>query len=111
EGIMTTTATYGKSVIPTEDPFASRYAGLFGNTSGASAIIAGAAILLQSRYEAKTGKRLTNVTNPLQNMRAVLSAPDTATKQRLVSIPKVAPTDPIGVMPDMSKIIIKLGLA
>ncbi len=109
EGIMTTTATYGDP--ETEDPFASRYAGLFGGTSGASAIIAGAAILLQSRHEAKKGARLTNAADPRQNMRAVLSAPDTGTKQKLVPISATVPTDPIGVMPEMSKIIGKLGLA
>ncbi len=109
EGIMTTTATYGEP--ETEDPFASRYAGLFGGTSGASAIIAGAAILLQSRHEVKKGARLTNTNDPRQNMRAVLSASDTGTRQKFFPVSATVLTDPIGVMPEMSKIIGKLGLA
>lgn len=108
EGIMTTTATYGEP--ETEDDFASRYSNKFGGTSGASAIIAGAALLLQSLYQSNNGgKRLLNVSDPAENMRAILSAPDTGTKQKIAPTPSSA-IDHIGVMPDLKKIISKCGL-
>jgi len=84
-----------------------KYARLFGGTSSASAIIAGAALLLQSLYEARKGERLLpNVDDPMKNIRAILSEPTTGALQRLNS-----PPDPIGVMPDLKRIISKLGLA
>jgi hypothetical protein len=100
EGIVTT--------IPpeSETTAAGEYTDSFGGTSGASAIIAGAALLLQSLYQAKLGERLLpNTDDPLRNMRAVLSDPSTGTGQKLDG-----PRDPIGVMPDLRKIIDKLGL-
>lgn len=70
------------------------YKNSFGLTSGASAIIAGAAILLQGRYKATHCQPLSP-----QEMRALLSNPDTATPQ----------ADPMngnnGVMPDLKLIL------
>jgi len=92
---------------PRETSGSDRYAVLFGGTSGASAIIAGAALLLQSLYEARKGERLLpNVDDPMKNIHAILSDPATGTQQRLNF-----PLDPIGVMPDLKKIISRLGLA
>ena len=70
------------------------YAANFGQTSGASAIIAGAATLLQSWNRKIHGNPLTP-----EEMRAALTNPDTATPQALVA------TDLIGVMPDVAAIV------
>lgn len=80
--------------------------GLWGDTSGASAIIAGAALSLQGRAEKWLGRRL----SPLQ-VRRILSNPATGT---LIgsSVPPPNPDVPpdwnqakIGVMPDLKAII------
>jgi serine protease len=99
EGIVTTTTGYGD--LGPETTSASKYTRLFGGTSGAAAIVAGAALLLQSLYQSRRGGRLSP-----PDMRVALSDAATGTGQRLGS-----PTDPIGVMPDLRKIIHKLGLA
>jgi len=66
----------------------------FGQTSGASAIIAGAAALVQSWYKSAFGEALTP-----EEMRNILSNPETSTPQALVS------NDSICVMPDVGAII------
>jgi hypothetical protein len=65
----------------------------FGGTSGASPIITGAALLVQSRAEAQSGSRF----SPRQ-MRAILSDPATGTP------PDVGEATQIGVMPDLAAI-------
>jgi len=70
------------------------YTSTFTNTSAASPIISGAALILQGMYEANTAKRL----SPFQ-MRALLSDPTTGTAQG----GDVAGN--IGVMPDLRSII------
>jgi serine protease len=104
EGIATTSWQLSDLGVGTPP---SKYTKSFGGTSGASAIIAGAALLLQSLYEARNGERLLpNIDDPMKNIRAILSDPATGTPQRLNS-----PPDPIGVMPNLKKIICKLGFA
>lgn len=83
EGIRTCTPLLGTSA----------YAD-FGGTSGASAIIAGAAALVQSVAVARTGFRLTP-----DKLRALLANPDPA-----VNTPHVGPKR-IGVMPNLRTII------
>jgi serine protease len=106
EDIVTASTTYGEP-----NNGLSRYTygynvPRFGGTSGASAIIAGAALLLQSLHKAKKGARLLpDVPDPSKNMRAVLSDTETGTGQQLNYA-----SDPIGVMPDLKSIIQKLGL-
>ncbi len=70
------------------------YTGNFGETSGATAVIAGAAAVVQSWYKAWCGQPL----SPAQ-MRAILSNPATATRQANVD------GEPIGVMPDLKRIM------
>ncbi|MFL5542016.1 MAG: S8 family serine peptidase [Longimicrobiaceae bacterium] len=70
-----------------------QYTHKFGGTSAASAIIAGAAILVQARHKAKTGGPL-----PPLDLRAMLAEPTTGTAQG----PKQGN---IGVMPDLSRIV------
>lgn len=70
------------------------YTSVFQNTSAASPIVTGAAIILQGMYEANTGTRL----SPLQ-MRALLSDPATGTAQG------GGVAGNIGVMPDLQAII------
>jgi len=70
------------------------YTEVFGGTSGASPMITGAALILQGKYEATTGTRL----SPLQ-MRSLLSNPATGTDQG----PDTAGY--ISVMPDLRAII------
>jgi hypothetical protein len=77
----------------------SRYTDDFENTSAASPIIVGAALVVQGIYEATTGTRF----SPTQ-MRAILSNPTTGTAQG------TAVAGNIGVMPDLSLIIPTLGL-
>lgn len=72
----------------------STYTDTFVNTSAASPIIAGVAIIIQGTYEANTGTRL----SPLQ-MRALLSDPATGTAQG------GGVAGNIGVMPDLQDII------
>lgn len=73
------------------------YTEQFSQTSGASAIIAGAATVVQSWVKARCIKPLTST-----QMRSVLSNPNTGTPQSNISI---SPPDPIGVMPDLKKIL------
>lgn len=73
---------------------AESYASSFGETSGASAIIAGAAAVIQSWLKNATG----DVFDSLQ-MRKTLSAPSTSTPQVLQA------GKPIGVMPDLKAIV------
>jgi len=70
------------------------YASNFGQTSGASAIIAGAAALVQSWYKSQNGAPLSAA-----DMRTLLSSAADGT-------PQVLPAgDPIGVMPNLAAII------
>jgi len=71
-----------------------RYTGAFGGTSGASAIIAGAALLVQGLHLKATGSLL----SPAQ-MRSILSNPATGTPQGATVLGH------IGVMPDLRQII------
>ena len=71
------------------------YTGNFGETSGATAVIAGAAALVQSWYKSACGGA---PLGPAQ-MRAILSNPDTGTPQVNVN------GQPIGVMPDLDSIM------
>jgi hypothetical protein len=89
------------------DPFANdRYSGAFSGTSSAGAIIAGAALLVQSRFRALTGGPL----SPGQ-MRALLSDAATGTPQvRELSDPPGPPTKLIGVMPDLKRVLSEAGL-
>jgi hypothetical protein len=75
------------------------YTGEFGNTSGAAAIVAGAALVLQWKYQS-TGSRL----SPLQ-MRRLLSDPDLGTPQGPLDEDKT-----IGVMPNLPKLFEELDL-
>lgn len=70
------------------------YGAVFGETSAASAIIAGAAALVQSWHKGTTGSSLTSA-----EMRTKLSNPETGTPQVLVS------GEPIGVMPNVHAIV------
>jgi len=92
EGIVTT--GYGLPGDPADVNH--RYTNSFGGTSGASAIIAGAALILQGKYQATApaGGRL----SPKQ-MRALLSDPATGTAQSR------AVPGRIGVMPNLRAII------
>lgn len=103
EGIATTSTIndeLGPSLdAPSPPDTKSKYTNSFGGTSGAGAIIAGVALLLQSRYQDKNGgARLLNFEAPLRDMRAILSTHGTASP------------DPIGVMPDLRLIFTQLGL-
>ena len=70
------------------------YASNFGQTSGASAIIAGAAALIQSWYKSHNIAPLSAT-----DMRDLLSNPNSGTAQVLLA------NDPIGVMPNLDDII------
>lgn len=70
------------------------YASNFGQTSGASAVIAGAAALVQSWHKSRNGTPLSAA-----DMRTLLSSASTGTPQVLLS------NDPIGVMPNLAAII------
>ncbi len=74
--------------------------GNFGDTSGASAIIAGAALSLQGMAEAQLGYRF----SPLQ-IRSILNNPDPATGGGTPS--KDPDNDKLGVMPDLRNIVEK----
>jgi hypothetical protein len=83
------TAGYGDLAVP------GRYTDDFGGTSGASAIIAGAALIIQGVHAARhSGSRLTPA-----EMRALLSNPATATPQG------GGVAGNIGVMPNLEAII------
>lgn len=69
------------------------YTSAFGGTSGASPIITGAALILQSIYQHLNGKLLTS-----QEMRSILSNPVTGT-------PQGPEPGHIGVMPNLRSII------
>ena len=88
---------WGQNVWSAGDPLGAfgvdRYSGGFSGTSSAGAIIAGAALLLQSRFLALTGGPL----SPSQ-VRAMLSDPATGT-------PRSPGTEPIGVMPDLRQVL------
>jgi hypothetical protein len=86
---LTTTGNYDESP-------AALYTSKFGGTSGASAIIAGAAIAVQSMVHAAGKNRLT----PPQ-LRKILSNPDTGTNSHDPLL------DKIGVMPDLKQIFQK----
>ena len=72
----------------------STYTDSFGGTSGASPMVAGAAIIVQGMYEANTGTRI----SPLQ-MRALLANPMMGTRQGRGA------RGAIGVMPNLRAII------
>ena len=94
---------WGQNVWSAGDPLAAfsvdRYTGGFNGTSSAGAIIAGAALLLQSRFRSLTGGAL----SPTQ-VRAMLSDPATGT-------PRSPGTEPIGVMPDLRRVLAAAQLA
>jgi hypothetical protein len=71
-----------------------QYTRSFGGTSSSAAILAGAALLVQSTAQARLGCRLTP-----DRIRALLSSPSTGTAS---SHPA---EDRIGVMPDLRKIL------
>ncbi len=103
ENIATTATRIGElgasPDAPTPADSKSRYTNSFGGTSGAAAIIAGVALLLQSRYQDKNGgTRLLNFETPLRDMRTILSTRGTASP------------DPVGVMPDLKRIFMEIGL-
>lgn len=103
EDIATTSTMSGElgasPDAPTPPDSKSKYTNSFGGTSGAGAIIAGVALLLQSRYQNKNGgARLLNLEAPLRDIRAILSTRGTPSP------------DPIGVMPDLKRIFTELGL-
>lgn len=100
-GADVTTAGYGD---PTSGTVRTQtYTDSFDGTSAATAIIAGAAALVQSIHaEATGGARL----SPLQ-MRRLLSAAETGTPQYVA--PGVV-RQPIGVMPDLRRVVVALGL-
>jgi len=98
EGVVTTSTTNGELGSSPDDP-KSKYTNSFRGTSSAAAIVAGAALLLQSRYqEKKEGARLLNFEEPLKDMRTILST-------RGIPSP-----DPIGRMPDLKAIFTDPGL-
>jgi serine protease len=102
EGIVTT-STKSNELGPSPDSLhtdpKSKYTNSFGGTSGAAAIIAGVALLLQSKYQEKNGgARLLNFEEPLKDMRKILSTHGTPSP------------DPIGVMPDLKAIFTVPGL-
>ena len=84
--------------------------GFFGDTSGASAIIAGAALSLQGMHEKHFGRRLHS-----REIRKILSDPVTGTIAGSNTAPPNAPLPPnwnqhqIGVMPDLRAISVKIG--
>jgi subtilase family protein len=71
----------------------------FGGTSGAAAIIAGAALALQSIAEAKTNPKGRFSPTQLRDLFKKLGTPS-----------KDPPNDKIGVMPDLKKILQSLGM-
>lgn len=88
--------------VMTYDPFAnSGYASSFDGTSSASAIVAGAALLVEGAVQAKTGSRL----GPAE-LRALLA--DTTPNGNTPSNNPAA--DQIGVMPNLKYILQKLGI-
>lgn len=87
--------TCGYGDLAGSEGAADSYTSNFGQTSGAAAIIAGAAALLQSWHKAVTGEALT----PLA-MRKALADPMSGTRQIDVQ------TDgPIGVMPNLQSVV------
>jgi hypothetical protein len=86
--------TAGYGTIAGQSGSVDSYTSNFGQTSGASAIIAGAAALVQSWHKSAFGATLTPAA-----MRQILSKPETATPQAL------AAGDHIGVMPDVGAIV------
>lgn len=86
--------TTGKGDIAGSSGSTDSYCDSFGHTSGATAIIAGAAAVVQSWYRAFLFCPL----SPTQ-MRRVLKNPNTGTPQSGLA------GDPIGVMPDLSRIM------
>ena len=95
--------TTGFGYIDPAAPDNAKYTYWFDGTSGAAAIIAGAALIVQGMYQATppAGGRLT----PSQ-MRALLSDPATGTRQGDIALGQ-----PIGVMPNLRAILeMTLGL-
>lgn len=86
-------AGYG-DLTPTTTVATKRYTKTFGGTSGASAIIAGCALLVQGLYVKANGSPLSP-----EDMRKRLSCPATGTAQGS------AVSGNIGVMPDLKKIV------
>jgi subtilisin family serine protease len=83
-----------------------RYTQIFGGTSGASAIIAGAALLVQGLHLEKKNSLLSPA-----KMREILSKPATGTPQKVTVDSQGEPIlENIGVMPDLRRIIQTLGL-
>lgn len=102
---------WGENVWTTgdeSDPLANDlYSGTFSGTSAAGAIIAGAALLVQSRFLNLTGSPL----SPSQ-MRALLSDPATGTPQvRAALDPPGPPAKKIGVMPNLHAVLGRAGIA
>jgi hypothetical protein len=93
--------TCGFGVMSLFEPNANKwYRNDFGGTSGASAIVAGAAVLLQSMHVGAKGAFI-----PPATMRTLLSDPNRNTKAD-----PSAPARPIGVMPNLRGVSISLGL-
>ena len=85
---------WGENIVTTDGPSTTAYTTTFGGTSGASPIIAGAAVVLQALAKRKTGRRWSP-----QKMREVLSEVANGT-------PAANPgSDKIGVMPNLRAIV------
>jgi subtilase family protein len=108
---------WGQDIFTTGGPNTTDYDLFFGSTSGASAIIAGAALLIQGLAKAhQKGDNLTNRTYLPETLRKILGSFDPLTNQPWrQAAPNDTPpygtksnnpaTDLIGVMPDLKKII------
>jgi serine protease len=91
---------WGKQICaPYDETGLQKYATGFGATSGASAILAGAALAVQGFAKANRNRTL-----PADEMRRILSDPTTGTLSAN-STPTNPNADVIGVMPDLRKII------
>ncbi len=92
---------WGGGIVTTGDGYSGReidaYTDTFAGTSGASPIIAGVAIIVQAIQQALEGQRLTP-----EEMRAFLSDPQNGTSSAH------PPTDRIGCMPDLEKLLTNL---
>ena len=96
-GQNVTTATSGKKAGSSNEYTTDKYTHIFGGTSSASAIVAGAALIVQGVAKVIREKPF----SPLE-LREILSHPDNGTKSRWPN------KDKIGVMPDLRKILPKI---
>jgi hypothetical protein len=94
---------WGEQIWTTGGPDPDDYNNKFGSTSGASAIIAGVALIVQSLAKANSfGINPSNSTYSPLEIRSILSDPANGT---LSNDPNPVTGDRIGVMPDLVKII------